>query len=89
MTVEEDMKQTVRILGDVLTQNADELVELRTELELVQGELQDERTARLLSDNRICELEDAIRAHRKAIRERVPVKSGRDIDAALWKQVDQ
>lgn len=58
--------------------------DLAAELERVEAELQDERTARLLVDNRVTELEDAIREHRRLILERVPQKSGRKIDEALW-----
>jgi peptidoglycan hydrolase CwlO-like protein len=54
-----------------------EVHELGAELERVRAELADERQHRT-------NLEAAIEEHRRAIRERVPQKSGRKIDEALW-----
>lgn len=56
---------------------------LAAELELVAVELRDERDARLIADNRIAELEDAIREHRAAIY--APHRTGNDADRTLWK----
>lgn len=47
------------------------------EIELLRAELADER-------ERVGQLEQAIVAHQRAILERVPQKSGRQIDEALW-----
>lgn len=64
-----------------LTVERDEAVE---RAEQAEGLLQREQEQRLELDNSVARLLDAIKEHRRLITERVPQKSGRDIDQALW-----
>lgn len=66
----------VKALQDELSDRQADVAELSAENERLAAELQDERTARLLVDNRVTELEDAIREHRRLILERVPAEVG-------------
>lgn len=66
---------------EVLRAERDEAVEL---LEQALGALEREQELRLELDNSVARLLDAIREHRRLITERVPQKSGRQIDESLW-----
>lgn len=69
---------------NALTAAADELDELAAEVERLEGELQDERIARLEVDNRVAHLEAAIELHRQCIRSLDFGVNGRAADEALW-----
>lgn len=66
---------------ELLRAERDEAVE---RAEQAEGALQREQTLRLELDNSVSRLMDAIGEHRRLILERVPQKSGRKIDEALW-----
>lgn len=77
-------RSDIEALENELMARQQDVAELSGDLERLEAELQDERTARLLVDNRVAQLEDAIREHKRLILERTPAKSGRAIDEALW-----
>lgn len=66
---------------EAVSAERDEAVE---RAEQAEGALQREQEQRLELDNHVAVLLDAIKEHRRLITERVPQKSGRDIDEALW-----
>lgn len=80
----DDLMERIEDLLDQLMSQRDTIAELEQENERLAAELNDERTARLLADNRIAELEEAIANHRRQITAFVPAKSGTAADQALW-----
>lgn len=61
---------------------------LASELERVEVELQDERTARLLVDNELQRVLDAVADHERALMNRAWGTSAKEADRALWKVLD-
>lgn len=62
--------------------------ELAAELERLAAELQDERTARLLVDNELQRVLDAIADHERALTNRAWGTSAKEADRTLWKVLD-
>lgn len=63
--------------------------ELAADLERVEAELQDERTARLMVDDELARVYDAIADHERAVTNKSWGTSAKQADETLWRLLDE